>query len=138
MAFQEINPSTLEKKILIASRLSDFKSAIVAKIVNAFRNQAVNIKIIGIDQLKYEDANQYSALVLINTAMGWAADRNVESFLDRYGTMDSIIVLTTSAGGDVLPETKDRRIDAMSSASIKDKIIPVANRIIRKIKAVIY
>lgn len=138
MLLQEINAPTLERKILIASRQSEFKSAVVQRINDAFRDQAVYIKTVGIDQLKNEDANHYSAVLLINTSMGWTADRKVESFLDKYGVKDTIIVLTTSAGGDVLPETKDRRIDAISSASKKDKILPVAESIIRKINAIIF
>ena len=60
-------------------------------------------------------------------------DKKVEAFLESYGGLPSVIVLTTSNGGDILPEMKDRRIDAISSASTKDRIDPVAHEIIHKI-----
>jgi hypothetical protein len=133
----EINPPSLEKKILIASRQSDFKNAVVQKIVHTYQNQPVYFKIIGIENLKNEDPYRYSAIVLINTSMGWKIDRKVKSFLDQYGNLHSIIVLTTSAGGDILPDLKNRDIDAIASASTQDSIDPVAHHIINRIEALI-
>lgn len=137
IGFQEINQPTLEQKILIASRKSEFKNEIIQRIQGVMSNRDVYIKIIGIESLKYEDANRYSAVVLLNTAMGWKADRKVESFLDKYGNLKRIIVLTTSDGGDVLAETKDRQIDAISTASTKAEIEDVSIDIIRKINKLI-
>ena len=133
MGFQEINPSSLEKKILIASRKSEFKDAIVQKIEEAFKGHDVYIRITGIENLKNEEADQYSAIVLINTAMGWKIDRKVKSFLDKHKDLDSIIVLTTSGGGDIMPDTKKYRIDAVSAASTKDETKDIANEIISKV-----
>ena len=135
--FQEINQSTLENKILIASRQSEFKDAIVQRIKDSFSDQAVYIKIIGIEDLEYEDPNRYSATLLINSAMGWKIDRKVEYFLVKHGELNSIIVLTTSNGGDILPDMKGRQIDAISAASIKEKNKNIADRIIGKIAKLI-
>jgi len=131
--FYEINEKTLENKILIASRKSEFKNAIVMKIQEAFLEKAVYIRIIGVENLKNEDAKQYSAVLIINTCMGWKIDRKVEAFLNKYGELNSIIVLTTSDGGDILPDIKGRQIDAISSASVKERIDPIAEDIITKI-----
>lgn len=133
----EINQQNLEQKILIASRESEFKTSIIQNIITAFRDKNVYIKIIGIEELKNEEADSFSAVVIINTSMAWQIDRKVEAFLDRFGTSDSIIVLTTSHGGDVLPELKDRNIDAISSASKKDAIMPVSDEIILKIQNIL-
>ena len=137
IGYYEINQPDLEKKILIDSRNSEFKGEIVQRIENAFQNRIVYIKFIGIEGLEFEDANQYSVVVLINTAMGWKIDRKVESFLDRRGEMNSIIVLTTSYGGDILPDTEEHKIDAISSASVKDDTEHIANKIITKINNLI-
>ena len=132
--FYEINQKTLKKKILIASRKSEYKIKIVEKIQTAFRNRDIYIKTIGIETLKQEDANQYSAVLIINTSMGWEIDRKVESFLNKYGDLNSIIVLTTSAGGDILPDMDGRQVDAISSASVKENINQTADKIISKIE----
>ncbi len=135
--FQEVNHSSLENKILIASRKSEFKSEVVKRIENAFKNQTVYIKIIGIEGLKNENAKKYSAVVLLNTAMAWEIDRKARYFLDKYKDMNSIIVLTTSGGGDVLPDAEEYQIDAVTSASGKDETEDVANKIINKIEKLI-
>lgn len=134
---EEINQLTLEKKILIASRNSEFKNAILQRIKDAFQDQDVYIKIVGINNLEYEDPNQYSATVIMNTAMGWKIDKNVESFLVKYGKLSSIIVLTTSNGGDILPNLEGRNIDAVSTASIIDKTDQIADTIITKLKIIL-
>lgn len=133
----EINQPTLEQKILIAARESEFKTSIVLNIIDFFRDKNVYMKIIGIDDLKYEEADSYSAVVIINSGMAWQIDRKVEAFLERFGKSDSIIVLTTSQGGDILPELKDRNIDAISSASKKDATTPVSDEIIFKIQNIL-
>jgi DNA-binding transcriptional LysR family regulator len=71
---------------------------------------------------------------LINTCMAWTIEPAVAQFIDRYGQLGSIIVLTTSDGGDVLPDLENRRIDAMSSASTLADADPLANEIIERIK----
>lgn len=133
MNVEGINQSSLEKKILIASRNSEFKNAILQKIKDSFQNQDIYIKIIGINDLKAEDPNKYSATVIINTAMGWIIDKKVESFLKKYGKLSSIIVVTTSAGGDILPDLEGRNIDAISTASVIDKMDQIADLIIKKL-----
>ena len=118
IGFNEINQPSLGQKLLVASRDSEFKQALVNKIIAKYQTRPVYIKIIGIEELATEDANAYSAVVIINTAMGWTVDVPVEKFLKKYGEMNSIIVLTTSDGGDVLPDMENRNIDAISSASV--------------------
>jgi hypothetical protein len=138
IGFQEINQPTLEKRILIASRNTEFKINVVNRIKDAFLDRDVYIKIIGLESLINEDANQYSAVVLLNTAMGWKADRKVRSFLFRFGKLNHIIVLTTSDTGDVIADTGgDRQIDAMTSASTKAETEEVASNIINKVNKLI-
>ena len=134
---EEINQSTLEKKVLIASRNSEFKNAILQRIKDAFQDQDVYIKIIGIENLEDKDPNQYSATLIINTAMGWKIDKKVESFLAKNGNLKSIIVLTTSNGGDILPDLEGRNIDAISTASIIEKTEQVAETIINKLTSIL-
>lgn len=134
---EEINQFTLEKKILIASRNSEFKNAILQRIKDTFQDQDVYIKIVGINNLEDEEPNKYSATVILNAAMGWKIDKNVESFLVKYGNLSSIIVLTTSNGGDILPSMEGRNIDAISTASVIDKTDQIANTIINKLTSIL-
>ncbi|MBW2220720.1 MAG: hypothetical protein JRF40_14720, partial [Deltaproteobacteria bacterium] len=115
----------------------EFKIAIIKKIEDAFLEKAVYIKIIGVEGLKNEDAKQYSAVLIINTGMAWEIDRKVEAFLDNYGELDSVIVLTTCISGDMSPDMEGRQIDAISSASAEEQINPVADEIISKLDKII-
>lgn len=133
----EINKAATDRRILIASRDSEFKRAVVNEITAAYANQPVSVKIIGIERLEEENPERYSAIVVLNTCMGWTVDVEVDRFLENHGTMDSIIVLTTSAGGDVMPENENWAIDAISSASVLDRVQPLSDQMIEKIDRLI-
>ena len=131
----ELNEPGLDKKILVASRYSDFKQTIVEKIKTAFQDESVYIKFIGLGQIEEENADQYNAVVMINTCMSWDMDRNVHGFLKRYKDHSNMIILTTSGDGNWLPKMKGRNFDAISSASKKANADEVANEIITKINS---
>ena len=133
----ELNKPSLEKKVLIASRRSDFKNSIVSSIREAFKDKPVYMKFIGLDQLRKEDATDYSAVVLINTCMAWSMDRNVNGFVKRHGDQSNMIVLTTSGDGNWMPKMKERNFDAISSASEEHKIEEVAEKIINKVNSLL-
>jgi len=133
----ELNEPTLDKKVLVASRYSEFKEAVIEKLKEAFKDQPVYIKFIGLDELEKEDANQYNAVVMLNKCMAWQMDRNVIGFLKRYEDHSNMIVLTTSGDSDWLPKMEGRNFDAISSASEKVNVDEVANQIIDKINVLI-
>jgi hypothetical protein len=130
----ELKESSLEKRVLVASRSSEFKDAIVDQIRNAFKDEPVYVKFIGIEQLKEEDGANYSALVLINTTMSWGMDLEVKAFLNRHQDHKNMIVLTTSGDGRWLPKMEGRNFDAVSAASKKANVDDVAGTIIAKVE----
>ncbi len=130
---EDLNESSLDKKVLVASRSSDFKQAVVDKIKLAFQDKPVYVRIIGLGEIENEKAEQYQAIVMINTCMSWDMDRSVHGFLDRYEDHSNMIVLTTSGDGNWLPKMKGRNFDAISSASKNVDLDKVAGEIIDKI-----
>jgi hypothetical protein len=130
----EFHEPSLGKKVLVASRSSEFKDAVVERIKAAFKDEPVYLKFIGLEPLEKEDGAKYSAVVLINTCMSWDMDRNVKAFLKRHQEQSHIIVLTTSGSGGWLPKMKGHNFDAISSASQEDKVDVVADEIITKIR----
>ena len=131
----DLNEPSLEKKVLIASRSSEFKDAVVAKIGENFKDEPIYMKFIGLDQLKKEDGTDYAAVVMINTCMARSMDRHVKGFLKRHKDQSHMIVLTTSGDGGWLPKMKDRNFDAVSSASEKKKVDEVADKVTAKIRS---
>jgi len=137
MPASELNEPTLDKKVLVASRYSEFKEAIIEKLKEVFKDQPVYIKFVGLGELEKEDAKQYYAVVMINKCMAWQMDRNVIGFLKRYEDQGNMIVLTTSGAGNWLPKMEGRNFDAISSASKKAKVDEVAGQIIDKVNSLI-
>jgi hypothetical protein len=130
----ELNASSLEKRVLVASRSSEFKDAVVDQIRDAFEDEPVYLKFIGIDQLNEENGTNYTALVLINTTMSWGMDLEVKAFLNRHQDHKNMIVLTTSGDGGWLPKMEGQNYDAISSASRRADVDAVAGTITTKVQ----
>jgi hypothetical protein len=133
IVYDEINSAALERKLLIASRESEFKAAIISRVKSAYADQDIYIRLVGIEELKREDPSSYTAILIINTCMGWDIDWRVKDFLNRSEDLDAIIVLTTADAADSYPQLQGRQVDALSSASVKSKIDPLAAEIIAKL-----
>ncbi|KPJ77376.1 MAG: hypothetical protein AMJ54_08155 [Deltaproteobacteria bacterium SG8_13] len=133
IAIDEINSDSLDKKLLIASRESEFKAAIISRVKEAYAGRDIYIRLVGIEDLKKEDPQQYTAILIVNTCMGWDIDWRVKDFLNRCSDLNSVVVLTTADGEDIYPQLEGRQVDAMSSASTSAKIDPLAEQIIAKL-----
>ena len=132
----ELNQPSLEKRILVASRSSKFKIAIIEKIKEEFENDSVYFKFTGLKKIKGEDTDFYNTVVLINTCMAGGMDPIAKRFVKQYKDK-RIIVLTTSGDGGWLPKIKDQSFDAVATASEKDKTDSVAKEIIDKIRTIL-
>ena len=141
----EVNSPNLARKILIASRAGAYKTALVERIKQAFKDDSVYVKCIGLSQVSKENADDYGAIVLINTCMAWDWDRNVFKFLksrkdargDARKDARNVIVLTTSGSGDWVPNKKKWAVDAIASASAKSNIDGVSGEMVLKIKQIL-
>ena len=129
-----INDSSLESKVLIASRDSEYKRALVEKITTAFTDEPVFVKCIGMKMLNRENTSAYKAIIVLNTCLGWDWDRHVHSFLRKKKDGSNVIVITTSATGDWQPKKNKAGVDAMAAASETDDLKKRAVDIIRKVR----
>ena len=130
----ELNQASFEKKILVASRSSEFKNSVLEKIKEKFTGDSVYFKFTGLKMLKDEDVHAYNAFILINECMAGGMDPIAKSFVKNQKGK-KIIVLTTSGEGGWLPKMKDQTFDAIATASEKDKTEFVAKKIIDEINA---
>ena len=129
-----LNAPTLDRKLLIASRQSEFKDNVVQQIRAGFENEPVYIKFIGLKDLKEESGSDYTAVVIINTCIAWGLDRFVQAFLKKTSDQSHLIILTTSSNGKWTPKTEEREFDAISSASKIERAREVTESIIQKIR----
>ena len=112
--------------VLIASRSSDFKKRLVAKLHEQLAAVGLAQKTIGVEELAQVDATDYAAVVVINTCLAWGLDHDVQTFLDRQETDENIIILTTSGKGAWLPDKGGKDFDAISAASEMTSVDTVA------------
>jgi hypothetical protein len=121
--------------ILIASRSSEFKKLLVAKLHEQLAENGLGQKTIGVGGLPQVNASDYAAVVVINSCLAWGLDNDVQTFLDREKTATNIIVLTTSGKGAWLPNKGGRGFDAISAASKTTSVDTVARDIMVKIQS---
>ncbi len=138
-AYQLGEPS-MQPRILIASRSSDFKHAILAYLELSLndeldRSGSLYVRFIGIDHLPVEESEDYDAIVILNTCIASGLDPKVKRFLEREVDHDKIILLTTSGDGDWLPDTDKYGVEAISSASTKARVQPVVSRVLERLHA---
>jgi hypothetical protein len=128
--------TTGEHVVLVASRSSEFKITLVAKLTKAIVSAGMAEKTVGVGDLKGVDASGYHAVVVISNCLAWGLDHEVQEFLDRQETHANIILVTTSGDGDWLPERDGRDFDAISSASrlssadgiVRDVMVTIGRR----------
>ncbi len=134
IAPSEVTGPAAAQRVLVASRNSEFKDALVARLKEALQSDGASIRIVGIEQLDAVNAADYSAVVLIGTCIAWGLDPDIQAFLDRHAQQEDMIVVTTSGNGKWLPEKKDRDFDAVAAASTMVTVDSVANDVITRIR----
>ncbi len=124
--------------VLVASRSSEFKKALVNKLSNALISGRITQRTIGVDNLKEIDAAEYDAVVVISTCIAWGLDPEVQLFLNRQEKHADIILVTTSGDAGWLPNTGNSDIDAISSASKMTNVDAVARDVMAGINSRLY
>jgi len=130
---REVNQPSMDERVLVASRSSEFKNALVARIEEAYADRTVYVKLIGLSELEGEDASQYAAVVLINTCMFWELDPDVKAFLDRHENHANMIVITTAGNPEWEAEREGRDFDAISSASQMSEVEDLSGQVVEMI-----
>lgn len=125
------------QSLLVASRSSEFKDALVGSIEEGFEGESVAITFIGLQDLRDESAEDYDAVILINTCIAWSLDPQVDTFLHKYRDEGNIIVVTTSGDGRWEPKKQNREFDTVASASEIASVDAVAGEIVEKVRALL-
>ncbi len=133
IAAREVNSSDLRNKILIASRQSAFKEAVVKRIENHYRGKDVYVKIIGLGQLDRRSDSTFSAVVLVNTCLAWDMDRNVKRYLKAHPRRSGLVIVTTSGDGRWAPKQPDA-FDAIACASADSRVDEVTTSVLSSLE----
>ncbi len=126
---------TASRWVLVASRHSDFKNAVLAYLDLALREERersgdLYVRFVGIEQLQHEPGAEYDAVVIINTCIAAGLDRRVDSFLKQQVRPDHIMVLTTTGDDDWMPCPVDYEVEAITSVSKRSRVQPLVAEIL--------
>ena len=126
-----------KKRLLIATQDSEFKDAVVSKVVKGFKKKKVFIEVMDLANLSSKSSKAYKAIVIMNDYKFFQINRHVRHFLKSTPEYDKKkIVLLTTAGSPRLM-VKGVEIDAVSSASEIAKADTVSEKIIQKVNAIL-
>lgn len=134
MPSAEYNSANSEKKVLIIARKTQFKEAVLSKVISSLQNDSVYIKVIGFKQVDKEQLDQYSAIVFVNTCMAWSMENKVSSTLKKHPNMKKFIIVTTAGGPDYVQKPTSNTFDALASASEDSNVDTLAGKMTESIR----
>lgn len=127
----EVNPQIQNQNILIATQGSDFKNALVQKIVKHYGSQSIYIKVTDVSNLGKVDESVWNAILILHTWENWEPQPDAKFFLNRVKNKNKVIVLATSSSG--YENLNVEGIDGITGASemddVPDKVEEIKNRL---------
>ena len=127
--------TALKSKMLIATQNSQFKNEVLSEIKKTLGEDISYIKVVDVKRLPNESADQYIAIVILNSCMAGRPDPRVESFIDDIPEKRKLVVLTTGRLDSWKPDSSE--VDALTSASTMSETDAVAREIADKVRVII-
>ncbi len=132
---ESIPDADSQSRVLIATQRTKFKKEVVSEIRRALDRNSIYIKTVDLKNLRYQDTDAFSAIVIINRAMAGRPDPRVESYIDYEPQKNKIVILTTGMMDAWKPDTEG--VDAITSASALNKSDKIAKIIVNKVLAIV-
>jgi hypothetical protein len=124
-----------DQRVLIATQRSEFKEAVVSRILEDLRKDLCYVKVIDLRGLKDEPTAEYDAVIVVNTCKAWSLSRGASRFVKDFEDKEKVVLLTTAGGGDWMP--KSAGVDAITSASKSQKVDPLAHEIVGRVRKIL-
>jgi hypothetical protein len=126
-----------KNRLLIATQKSEFKEAIVSKVVKSFEGNNIFIEVTDLADLSNKLIEDYKAIIILNDYKFFQINRNTKKFLKNVNDYERRkIVLLTTAGSPKLM-IKSSEVDAISSASITGNTDTISDEIIQKVNTLL-
>jgi hypothetical protein len=123
-------------RVLIASERSDFKQAVIERVVAGFENEGLFFKIIDLRDLDGASVETYNAVVIINTCVAWQLNPRVTAFLEETNMRGKTVLLTTAGDADWHADAAG--VDAITAASSSADVDRTADKLRTKIRTRIH
>mgnify|MGYP001815528758 FL=1 len=115
------------RKVLIATEQTPYKQAVVNRVLAHLQDPSIYTRIVDVTDLPHEDAQSYSAVVVLNSCFAWHLRPTVAHFLEQTDHKEHVIMLVTAANPNW--QSGVNGVDAMTSASQLITAEAVARRI---------
>ena len=84
----EIGNPRAVMRVLIASESSDFKQAVIEKVVAGYDQDSLYFKITDLQNLADETASSYAAVMIINSCVAWQLNPKANAFIRQADTLE--------------------------------------------------
>jgi len=132
----EIGNPRAVMRVLIASESSDFKQAVIEKVVAGYDQDSLYFKITDLQNLADETASSYAAVMIINSCVAWQLNPKANAFIRQADTLERVILLTTA--GDQDWQAGVAGVDAITAASLPADIERIADQLKAKLGPLIH
>lgn len=109
----EIGSPDAVQRVLIATQGSEFKYALVERLVQQLKERSIYIRVIDVTELPVVRESEWSAIVVVHTWENWRPQKDAASFVERAREKGRLVVVTTSGSG----REKMPGVDVISAAS---------------------
>ena len=109
-----------EKKVLIVSQSSEFKSSIVASLQREMNESSIAFTIESVSALRNIREGEWDAIIILHAVKMGKINNHVKRYFETCGDFSKVIVLTTYGTKDPVPGRYG--IDSISAASKKEQI----------------
>jgi len=126
-----------KERLLIATQESEFKDAVLSKLVKGFEKENIFIEVIDLANLSSKSTDDYRAIVIINDYRFFQINQHTRQFLENVNEYDrkKVVLLTTAGSPHLMLE--ETEVDAISSASKNAKADSVSEMIIKKVNTIL-
>jgi hypothetical protein len=124
-------------KVLIATQKSEFKEAVVSKVIEDLEKNDLYIEISDLSELAKKSAKEYEAIVIINSYKYFNFNKHVRNFLENTDKLEQKKVVLLSTAGTPKWADKGEELDAMSTASKIDEVDNVSMNIVQRVNSIL-
>ena len=108
-----VNTPESSYSCLILSQGSDFKEALVDRVVENLKEEDVFIRVMDVTQMDAVNIRQWDATLIVHTWEYWLPPKPVRELFEKNVPLNSVLFYTTSGAGD----GQVKGVDAITSAS---------------------
>lgn len=108
-----VGPPTASERVFIATQGSEFKYALVERVVEYLTRRGAYVQVSDVSDLSKVQEAEWSAILVVHTWENWQPQHDAKSFIDRTRNRNKVVVVTTSGSG----REKMPGVDVISAAS---------------------